>query len=64
MNNYIKIIATLLLSNITFAQYSVTGKITDNEGEPIFGATISYAKKIHLKWVAPSLKMTEPLVLN
>ncbi|WP_282165299.1 TonB-dependent siderophore receptor [Cellulophaga baltica] len=45
MNNYIKIIATLLLSNITFAQYSVTGKITDSEGEPIFGATISYAKK-------------------
>ncbi|MEP2279913.1 TonB-dependent receptor [Maribacter sp.] len=42
MNNYIKMILALLVCNVTLAQNSITGKIIDNVGQPIFGATISY----------------------
>ncbi|SFR73225.1 iron complex outermembrane recepter protein [Maribacter stanieri] len=31
--------------NLSFAQISVKGKITNNEGIPIFGATIAYSEK-------------------
>lgn len=43
MKNYIIILLTAFAFNISFAQISVNGKITDNEGQPIFGATIAYS---------------------
>ncbi|GAA3607634.1 TonB-dependent receptor [Flavivirga amylovorans] len=45
MKNYIIIILTLFTVNITFSQISVKGKITDNKGLPIVGATISYSNE-------------------
>jgi len=44
MKNYI-IILTLIAFNISFAQISVKGNITDTEGQPISGATISYTQE-------------------
>ncbi|MEP2058076.1 MAG: TonB-dependent receptor [Maribacter litoralis] len=41
MRHYITILA-LLVYNITLSQIAVSGKILDNDGAPIFGATISY----------------------
>ncbi|WP_405414576.1 TonB-dependent siderophore receptor [Maribacter sp. Asnod1-A12] len=41
MRHYITILA-LLVGNIALAQITVSGKILDNEGAPIFGSTISY----------------------
>ncbi|WP_298505041.1 TonB-dependent receptor [uncultured Maribacter sp.] len=43
MKNYILFILTMLAVNAAFAQISITGKITDNQGEPILGATVSYS---------------------
>ncbi len=43
MKNYIIIVLTLLVYNITLAQVSVKGTIIDFEGQAIFGATISYS---------------------
>ncbi len=35
----------LLVCNVTFAQISIKGKVTDNDGAPILGATLSYSDK-------------------
>jgi len=45
MKNRILTILTLFAINIAFAQISVSGKITDEKGQPISGATISYTKE-------------------
>ncbi len=45
MKNHIIIILTLFTINTTFSQISVKGKITDNNGVPIIGATISYSNE-------------------
>ncbi len=42
MKNYSTILLMLFAFTSAFAQISVNGKITDNEGQPIFGATIAY----------------------
>ncbi|WP_091903087.1 TonB-dependent siderophore receptor [Maribacter stanieri] len=45
MKNYIIIFLMAFAFNLSFAQISVKGKITNNEGIPIFGATIAYSEK-------------------
>jgi len=42
MKNSIIFILTLLVFSTTCAQISVNGKITDQSGRPVFGATIAY----------------------
>jgi len=44
MKNYILLLLTLLAFNTAFSQNLVKGKITDNQGLPIYGATVSYSK--------------------
>lgn len=44
MKKYIIVMLISLAYQTTFAQISVSGKITDNNGVPIPGATISYSK--------------------
>jgi iron complex outermembrane receptor protein len=45
MKNYLFTILTILAFHISFSQISVKGKITDNQGLPIFGASVSYSKE-------------------
>jgi len=45
MKNYITIILALFAINLSFSQITVKGKITDANGIPINGATISYANE-------------------
>ena len=42
MKNYITILATIFAINLASSQGTVKGKITDSDGVPIFGATISF----------------------
>ena len=44
MKNHI-LILTLFIFNLTFSQFSVKGKLTDKNGIPIIGATISYTNQ-------------------
>ena len=45
MKNYITIILALFAINLSSSQIAVKGKITDANGVPINGATISYANE-------------------
>ena len=42
MKKYITILATIFAINLAYSQGTVKGKITDSDGVPIFGATISF----------------------
>lgn len=42
MTNYIKIFLSLLVCNTGLAQIAVKGKVSDTNGEPVFGATVSF----------------------
>ncbi len=45
MKNYLTIILAIFAINLSFSQISVSGNITDVDGNPINGATVSYNNK-------------------
>lgn len=42
MKKYLLLMLTVLAYQLSFAQITVSGQISDKQGEPVFGATVSY----------------------